>query len=77
MKFQDIKVGDMVQDRCYPEKYYGKVIKKLKTRIKINTSRDGIITYDKSHVQFLDRMSNLNSSSIYPNPKFKKKLRGK
>lgn len=52
MKYNDVKVGLLVEDTWWPERYYGRVIKKLKTRIKIQTSTT-VITYDKPHVQFL------------------------
>ncbi len=53
MKFKDIKVRQTVEGYCgTSEKVTGKVIEKLKTRVKIDFNGK-IVTYDKGHVQFL------------------------
>lgn len=55
MRFSDIKVGMMVQDSWWPLSTYGRVIEVLKTVIKVDNLRGEIITYDKSHCQFLEK----------------------
>ena len=54
MKFIDLKEGMKVQDRWYPHWGTGKVHEVLKTRVIIQYP-DGLTTYDKGHVQFLER----------------------
>ena len=54
MKFSDLKTGMIVYDKWYPWEN-GIVTKILKTRVKIKFSNQGIITYDKSHVYFLEK----------------------
>jgi len=52
MKFEDIKVGQTVSDRWFPEWGIGRVTIVLKTRVIISYPNRSEI-YDKGHVQFL------------------------
>lgn len=68
MKAADITPNMKVKDRWYPEAGIGIVKSVLKTRVKVffnnaaigvrppvlTGHRDGVVTYDNSHVQFLE-----------------------
>lgn len=60
MKFDDIKVGQRVKDYLFGQFRIGKVIKKLKTRVKIvynfNCFSKDEVTYDEAHIQFLTKL---------------------
>jgi hypothetical protein len=72
MKKTEFKVGDVVEDSWYAHAGTGIIKEILKTRIKIyfmratlenhhcllfrNASDDGLLTYDKSHYQFLRKV---------------------
>jgi hypothetical protein len=51
MKIEDLKVGDHVIDRWYPEWGVGLVTKVLKTVVHIDFTIRGKEVYDRSHVQ--------------------------
>ena len=61
MKWSEIKVGCVVEDKWWAERIIGRVVRKLKTRATIKLiyscdtvyTRDGLMVYDRSHVQFL------------------------
>lgn len=55
MKYSELKVGQYVWDRWYPEFGVGEIVKILKTRIHILFRRTGLQRYDKAHLQFLER----------------------
>ena len=57
MKFKDIKLKMKVYDKWWPTTYSGRVVKKLKTRIHIETRLGEIIVYDKTHCQFLEKQT--------------------
>lgn len=48
---------DVVQDRWWPWRI-GRVIKVMKTRIKVRWAHGEIETYDNAHLQFLERLPN-------------------
>ena len=56
MKFKDIRKGMIVEDRWFQEWGLGKVVKKLKTVVHIDFANEGIIVFDASHCQFLDKV---------------------
>jgi hypothetical protein len=67
MKKSELKVGMMVTDRWFPDWGTGKVIKIMKTRVKIDFNGRIILTdfdsvkckprtYDYDHVQFLEKV---------------------
>lgn len=53
MKFSDIKKGMYVEDKWFWDWGIGKVLTVKKTIVRISFSVVGIVTFDKSHVQFL------------------------
>jgi len=53
MKFDDIHLGMLVEDRWFGHWGIGRVVKKMKTVIKV-VFPGQTHTYDKSHVQFLE-----------------------
>ena len=55
MKFDDIKIGTKVVDRWFWDWGKGIITKKLKTVCHINFSNEGLVIFDKSHCQFLER----------------------
>jgi hypothetical protein len=67
MKFSELQVGMKVEDTWYNSEHTdnwgkGKVVAVLKTRFKVqfsnknaNHTEDGLVTYDKSHAQFIRR----------------------
>lgn len=68
MRYKDIKPGMKVKDRWFTDSYinykgeticgwgFGKVIKKLKTVVHIRFPSVGMISFDISHLQFLDKV---------------------
>lgn len=51
MKIENLKIGDRVIDKWYPEWGVGTVTKVLKTVVYIDFTVRGPEKYDKSHVQ--------------------------
>jgi hypothetical protein len=57
MKYTELKVGLKVKDRWFPEFGTGKITKVLKTYTQVKFANTAVnVTYDKGHVQFLDRV---------------------
>ena len=65
MKKSELKVGMLVTDRWFPEWGNGKIIKIMKTRVKIDFNGriielDSVKrkhrTYDYDHIQFLEKI---------------------
>lgn len=70
MNFKEIKPRQIIEDTWYNAKHVnddwgvGTVVKVLKTRFVVkfsnkeaNHSGDGVVTYDRSHAQFVRRIS--------------------
>lgn len=68
MKFSELRVGQRIEDTLYNSEHQkghnnwgtGRIMEILKTRFKVqfsnknaNHSGDGLVTYDKSHAQFV------------------------
>ena len=55
MKFNNLHIGMKVVDRWFWDWGIGTITKKLKTVCHINFSNKGLVVFDKSHCQFLNR----------------------
>jgi hypothetical protein len=54
MRIEKIKTGQQVRDSWFSDWGVGRIVKVLKTRVKIKfTGRADIVTYDLAHLQFL------------------------
>lgn len=56
MSFDEISVGDVVEDKWWPTTIYGKIVKKMKTRVVLRKAGGEEITYDAAHCVFLRRI---------------------
>jgi hypothetical protein len=57
MKFDELQKNMFVEDRWFWDWGIGKVTKIMKTVVRIKFSVVGVVTFDKAHVQFLERIS--------------------
>ena len=57
MKFDELRKNMFVEDTWFWDWGIGKVTKIMKTVVRIKFSVAGVVTFDKSHVQFLKRIS--------------------
>lgn len=57
MKIDDLKVGDKVRDTWFNSWWgEGTVVEVLKTRVKIDFSIKGMLTFDLSHLRYLEKI---------------------
>lgn len=68
MKLSEVREGMAVVDRWFPRYGRGKVLKKLKTRVHVSFTEEGLVVYDAAHVQFLSPARRLSHPRILAAP---------